>query len=54
MYPEDPPVVTKSRIYEMIRHLEAELADGFVLSPHRNQEILQLAYLALHKQEGVE
>lgn len=52
MLPEDPPKVDKSRIYELIRQLESDLADGYVYSPHRNADVLQLCYQALHRQEN--
>lgn len=38
-------------IYSLIRILENDLADGIDFGSARNDEILKLAYLALHKQE---
>lgn len=46
--------MTKLQVYELIKVLENDLADGIHFGSARNDEILQLAYLALHKQEAAE
>lgn len=44
--------MNKSEIYDLIKTLESDLADGIQFGSARNDEILKLAYLALHKQEN--